>query len=142
MALANARPALTNSIRSKSDRCRVKTEKPEKSGITKRKPVKSTASKRLGPCCAVLPILSTIGQLWSAAAEESAFTKRKSISVPLSQVKMKQPFWPKDYVSETFCKGSLRTVHYRNGGEGGIRVREVCGRSVVGCRSPTLQTKR
>jgi transposase InsO family protein len=34
------------------------------------------------------PILSTIGQLWSPAAEESAFTKRKLISVPLSQVKL------------------------------------------------------
>jgi Integrase core domain len=32
-------------------------------------------------------ILSTIGQLWSPAAEESAFTKRKSISALLSRVK-------------------------------------------------------
>jgi transposase InsO family protein len=34
------------------------------------------------------PILSTIAQPWSPAAEESASTKRKSISVPLSQVKL------------------------------------------------------
>src|ERR1700736_1541738 len=36
---------------------------------------------------------------------------------------LKQPFWPEsvNYVSGTFCKGSLRTVHSKSGAPGGTR---------------------
>lgn len=49
----------------------------------------------------------------------------------------KEPFWPKtvSYVSGTFCKGCLRPVQKGYGGEGGIRIRSLCGNKGVLRRS-------
>src|ERR1700733_7660239 len=62
------------------------------------------------------------GRRWHLASD--VYGLRVHRSGGKNAAALKQPFWPQKVkdVSGTFCKGSLRTVQGKSGGEGGIEV--------------------